>query len=110
MASSTIPVKSATEISTGITGVKAWVSGNVVTLKIAINTSITTTTAGWKELGTLPDRLMPPVIIYFPGYDNLSSNRQTGLLQLAINASGIITVYLFANESARPYATVTYCV
>ena len=99
-------------IATGITGVDAYKAGNVVTLNIATNASISTTTAAWINIGTLPVDLRPSDIISFIVFDNSSAGNSRGNIALParVRANGDVDVFLFANESAIPYGTVTYCV
>ena len=109
MASGT--VKKATkpfEVDTGISGVTAWKSGNMVTLFIA--SQVTNTTAGWKTLGTLPASLKPAAQIIFCGYNNSTNSYSTNVVQdCMLGMNGLLSAYLFSsNLSIELRATVTY--
>ena len=100
----------ATQPSTGISDVTANKVGSLVVLSISVSTSISTTSAGWKELGTLPEGLRPASTIIANLIDNNANNRQNSNLECRVNSSGKISVYLFANESAKPYGQIVYFV
>lgn len=110
MASSTITkANKPFEVDTGISGVTAWKSGNMVTL--GIYCIVSDTTSGWKELGVLPKELRPTITnIYFSGYDNNVSSYSTNVVQdCSVTKYGSLNVYLFPDKlGLRLSATVTY--
>ena len=95
-------------VSTGITGVSAIKSGNMVTL--TINVPVSDTTAGWKTIGTLPESLAPSFsIILFCGYDNNTGSYLTNVIQDCQIQGRTISAYLFSGHlSIDLRATVTY--
>lgn len=96
-------------VNTGISGVSAVKSGNMVTLAIAC--SVSDTTAGWKQLGVLPEELRPAFsVILFCGYNNNAGSYNTNVVQdCQVLSTGELDVYLFTNTlSINVRATVTY--
>ena len=96
-------------VNTGISGVTAVKSGNMVTLLIA--KEVTDTTGGWKELGVLPEELRPVfTLVLFCGYNNNASSYNTNVVQdCQVLSTGQLDVYLFSNTlSVNVRATVTY--
>ena len=110
MASSTIKKENKPfEVDTGISGVTAWKSGNMVTL--IINCPVSNTTSGWKEIGVLPEELRPPFnYLYFSGYDNNANSYNANFVQdCSVTSAGRLNVYLFPDKlSIRIGASVTY--
>ena len=101
-------ILTAKNVSTGITGVTSYKAGCVVNTQIRITTSISSGSGSWISLGTLPSSLRPKNELHFIGFDDLASDREGGLLQMRIQTSGKISAYLYAGESARPNANITY--
>lgn len=105
-------VKKATKpfaVNTGINGVSAVKSGNMVTLVISI--PVSDTTGGWKELGVLPEELRPALsTVYFCGYNNNAASYNANVVQdCYVLSSGQLDVYLFSNTlSINVRASVTY--
>ena len=96
-------------VDTGITGISAYRCGRIVTLIAAISTAISVTSKGWVTIGTLPAELCPVADFRFAAVDNSANSRTELPLEGFIQASGgLIRIYLFANESAKPYFMVTY--
>lgn len=99
-------------VATGISGVTAYKTGNLVTLSCMYNTVISNSgsSGAWIQVGTLPSVLRPAVEMHFVGFDNQSSanSRANMALQIKITTAGVISIYLFAGESAKPHFTVTY--
>ena len=96
-------------VNTGISGVSAVKSGNMVTLMIA--KEVTDTTGGWKELGVLPVELRPALsLVLFCGYNNNAGSYNTNVVQdCQVLSTGQLDVYLFSNTlSVNVRATVTY--
>lgn len=110
MASGT--VKKATKpfaVNTGISGVSAVKSGNMVTLVVAC--PVSDTTSGWKQLGVLPEELRPvSSVVYFCGYNNDTTSYNANVVQdCDVLNTGALNVYLFSNMlSINVRATVTY--
>lgn len=109
MASSTIKkANKPFEVDTGISGVTAWESGNMVTLDIACQ--VADTSSGWKTIGTLPVSLRPTTEQYFTGFDNNAQSNNTNFVQScrAIR-NGDIGMFLYSdNLDVALRATVTY--
>lgn len=109
MASGT--VKKATkpfEVATGISGVTAWKSGNMVTLEIA--SSLSDTTAGWKTIGTLPVSIRPVGLIVFCCYNNSASRYSDNtVIDTMLAQNGLLSAYLFSDAlNVDIRGTVTY--
>lgn len=97
------------EVATGITGVTARKSGNIVTLVIAPS-AITVSSASWHPLGTLPQELRPSMNLRFTGFDNSAETYAASpVLPFTISASGAVSVYFFRDKlTMTPHASVTY--
>lgn len=98
-----------TEVPTGITGVKAYKCGHVVTL-IVTPSSTTASSAGWYTIGTLPSQLIPKDNMRFSGFDN-GANRYASspAIPIFINATGNIQVYFFNDHlTMQPFGMITY--
>ena len=96
------------EITTGITGVTAFINGNVVTLKIT--KAVTTSSAGWFLIGTLPNRLKPPAELRFLVFDNnVSSFATNSCIPIQVTSAGQINVYFFSDRLTYSlWGTATY--
>lgn len=97
------------EVSTGISGVTAWMSGNMCTLAISSGT-ISTDTEGWMRLGYLPDGIRPKNNIRFCTYDNLGTTQGAStILQGLVQPNGSLSIYLYNDKkSAQPQGEVVY--
>lgn len=109
MASSTIKkANKPFEVDTGISGVTAWKSGNMVTLDIACQ--VADTSQGWKTIGTLPVSLRPTTLQFFSGFDNNATSHNTNFAQSCrVVINGDIGMFLYSdNLDVALRATVTY--
>ena len=96
------------EVPTGITKVKAYKCGHVVTL-IIFPSSITAST-GWYTIGTLPSQLIPKDNTRFSGFDN-GANRYASSpsIPFLLDPSGKLQAYFFSDHlTMEPFATITY--
>lgn len=96
------------EVDTGISGVTAWRSGNMVTLNIAC--PVTDTSPGWKTIGTLPLSLKPDTTLFFCGFNNDEYSYNTSVVQSCrVVHNGEIGVYLHTDHlDINLRATITY--
>ena len=98
-----------TAINTGIAGITAYKASNIVILHLQISTAISGgTTSGWVVIGTLPQELYPPRMVYGIVCDNNATGRSNLPLQVNISTTGEMKVYLYANESAKLYGEIVY--
>ena len=96
------------EVSTGITGVKAFKCGHVVTL-VVTPSSITAST-GWYTFGTLPSQLIPKDNTRFSGFDN-GANRYASSpsIPILLDTNGKLQAYFFSDHlTMQPFGTITY--
>lgn len=99
----------AKSISTGITKLYAYRTGQDVTLYSQVD-PISTVNEGWVSIGQLPEELRPELTSDFVAYNSSAHNRSeaSAFLVRIKKTDGDISVYLFANESCAPHFTVTY--
>lgn len=99
-------------IATGITGVNARKTGNVINITGLQNipTFQNGATSQWYTIGNLPIEVRPPNIVYFIAGDNLVGTRSSQIVMGRILTSGELQIWLFANEKAQPFFSVTYSI
>ena len=96
--------------NSGITGVEATKSGNVVQLYFYMNTVSTATQGGYVSLGFLSAKFRPAHNIATLIYDNSVSTRDKSPIFITINAStGAVSWYATgAGDKCAPRGVVTY--
>lgn len=96
------------QVDTGISGVTAWRSGNMVTLSISC--PVTDTSSGWKTIGTLPLSLKPYMTLFFCGFNNDAESYDTNVVQdCRLIHNGEISTYLYTDHlNINLRATITY--
>lgn len=97
------------EVSTGITDVKAYKCGHVVTL-VVIPSSTTASSTGWYTIGTLPSQLRPKDNMRFAGFDN-GANRYASspAIPILLDTNGKLQAYFFGDHlTMQPFGTITY--
>ena len=92
--------------STGITGVTAKRSGNVVSLDI--NVTLTPTGVGWATLdANLPSSLRPLATFYCTLFDDTNGKAIGGMIS---SASGAISIYFQSAGTYNIRGNIVYCV
>lgn len=86
-------------------------NGNVVELQVNFPGSYTSFTANaWNTAGVINSTFRPSSAIDFIIINNKNSGASTIPLQLRVNPSGTVAVWVYSSTNVQPIGTVTYLV